>query len=242
MSQSDGAGPLPLRAWEMLATARDEDAALRDLAAQQRTAADLDLPEDDRGLLLRLLAERDRAAAALDRAEAALDRYRASQYLLVSYQDDLTGALQRSVGRDRLADEVSRAHRSGGPLAVVFVDVDHLKEVNDRHGHAEGDALLRSVGEVLRADVRDYDVVVRWGGDEFVCAFPGMSAEEAGGRMAEVNDRLALRRPGASVGFGVTALRDDDTLDDALHRADSALSELRRARRAARPRRLTLPE
>ena len=84
--------------------------------------------------------------------------------------DQLTGALGRELGIATLEREINRARRGNGRLVLAYVDVDGLKEVNDRQGHAAGDALLRDVVGAIQTHLRSYDPIVRVGGDEFVCA------------------------------------------------------------------------
>ena len=171
----------------------------------------------------RLLAARDRAEAALDRKQAALDRQRAAEYLRRTYRDGLTGALQREAGTDRLQREVDRTHRSGGTLTFGFLDVDRLKQVNDRGGHAAGDQVLRAVGVALAERLRTYDLIVRWGGDEFVCALPGSTPASAARRFEDVRTRLAELQPDAGFTVGIAALDRGDTLQAAIDRADRDL-------------------
>src|SRR4051794_12494598 len=154
------------------ALAHDVAVAARELAAATRKVRTVEIPDTDHAALDRLLAARDRAVAAFDRTQAALDRHRAAEYLRRTYRDTLTGTLQREVGRDQLGREVDRAHRMKEPMAVAFVDVDQLKRINDERGHAAGDEALRAVGNALRTALRSYDIVMRYGGDEFVCALP----------------------------------------------------------------------
>jgi diguanylate cyclase (GGDEF)-like protein len=93
--------------------------------------------------------------------------------------DSLTGVLNRRYLDRRLADEVKRAQRSGGQLAVLIVDLDLFKSVNDRYGHLEGDRLLQAVARTISASVRDIDVVTRFGGEEFAVILPGASESDA---------------------------------------------------------------
>jgi len=129
----------------------------------------------------RLLAASDRAAAALDRHSAALDRLDASDTLHVAYHDSLTGVLVRSAGREQLNQCVDRARRASEPLIVAYVDVDHLKDVNDQRGHAAGNQLLRQVARCLRNGLRSYDIIVRYGGDEFVAPCPELRSKTPNG-------------------------------------------------------------
>jgi diguanylate cyclase (GGDEF)-like protein len=93
--------------------------------------------------------------------------------------DALTGVLNRRYLDRRLADEVKRAQRGGGQLAVLIVDLDLFKSVNDRFGHLEGDRLLQAVARTIGASVRDIDVVTRFGGEEFAVILPGASESDA---------------------------------------------------------------
>jgi diguanylate cyclase (GGDEF)-like protein len=119
--------------------------------------------------------------------------------------------------------ELERAQRVGTTLVLAFVDVDGLKEVNDAQGHLAGDALLRLLGEQLRANVRTYDVLVRYGGDELVCAMPNLSTAEATPRFAKIANALASLDGGHSVTFGLAEAQPADTLEDLIERADHAL-------------------
>jgi diguanylate cyclase (GGDEF)-like protein len=202
----------------------DRAAVDRDIAAQRRdeSAATRDQvrDEDHDAALDRMLAARDRAAAALDRREAALDRDRAADYLRWAYRDDLTGALQRNAGLDQLGNAVAQAQRSDRPLIVAFLDVDHLKRVNDEHGHPAGDRILGAVGQALRRGLRSYDLVMRYGGDEFVCALPDCDLDEASERFAEVSNSLSNLSVEASFSIGLVELAEDEHVDNVVARAD----------------------
>jgi two-component system, cell cycle response regulator len=90
--------------------------------------------------------------------------------------DPLTGLWNRGAIFDLLRREVSRRQRTGDPLGVVMADIDYFKKINDTHGHLVGDVVLQEVTRRLAADVRPYDVVGRYGGEEFLIMFPGCSA------------------------------------------------------------------
>ncbi len=108
--------------------------------------------------------------------------------------DPLTGLPNRRLLLDRLDAALAQGRRNGHRLAVLFVDLDRFKVINDSLGHATGDALLRQVGDRLRAAVREEDTLARLGGDEFVLLLPRMDAPEAAGEVArKVLD--ALREP-----------------------------------------------
>jgi diguanylate cyclase (GGDEF)-like protein len=231
---------------------RDEAAHLRDLtaAARDRAGEARDRAwrrrEERRGALTKLeralqevthtraqaaadraRAAADRAQAARDREQAAHDRQRARAELRHAHLDDLTGAYGRALGTHALQGEIDRARREGKPLVLAFVDVDGLKGVNDRHGHAAGDALLRDVVAAIRSDLRAYDPIVRVGGDEFVCALTNSDLERARARFEAIQADLECRRIDGSVSVGLAALEADDTLDDLTRRGDAALHEAR---------------
>jgi diguanylate cyclase (GGDEF)-like protein len=163
-----------------------------------------------------------------DRRLAAEDRRQASLYLSAVYRDDTTGALHRRPGREQMQQLLERARRDGSALTFVFIDVDGLKQVNDSQGHDRGDQLLAAVGTALRSTLRSYDLVVRYGGDELVCALPGGTAEVAQESVARA--RLVLSRlvPGATVSAGFAELGPRDTLHEVIHRADTDLYRRRR--------------
>ncbi len=131
-------------------------------------------------------------------------------------------------GLDEVARELERAHRTGGTLALVFIDVDGLKQVNDTEGHLAGDALLQRVGETIRASIRPYDLIVRYGGDEFVCAMPNLGPAEARVRFERIAAALTAVSAEHSVTFGIAEADRDGDLKELLARADADLLEARR--------------
>lgn len=179
---------------------------------------------DDRARALqdREHAEGDREHSQGDRKHAADDREHSEDDRAYAGTDDLTGARRRGVGLEELANEIKRARReSGSRLIAAFIDVDGLKAVNDLDGHAAGDALLRQVADEIRLHTRSYDLVVRLGGDEFLCALPNIALEEAQARFDVLRSDLA--ECGSSVSIGYAELHDGDTADDLVNRADRAL-------------------
>jgi diguanylate cyclase (GGDEF)-like protein len=164
-------------------------------------------------------AARDRRAAALLRHQAALDRAAAST-------DVLTGALNRRAGLVALQNEIDRCRREDTHLVLGFVDVDGLKQVNDGRGHLAGDELLAEVANGLRASVRSYDVIMRFGGDEFVYSFAGASLDDALQRFSAMRTTLAHLN-GDSVSAGFAELVADDTLEGLIGRADDDLNRRR---------------
>ena len=244
---------------------RDRAAAERDVAAQarDRLAAAIDreidrFEHDDRedgrpvgidALLRRKdaaasrvraeaqreTAAKDRADAARDRLQAALDRAEAVEERILDGIDHLTGALNRRVGLDAIQREMDRTTRTGDPLVLAFIDVDGLKPVNDRHGHAAGDELLRETVESIRAHLRSYDVITRVGGDEFLCSLAGLDTAGARKRFDEISVQHTEGPARTSFTVGFAERREGDSLEDLTARADLAMRQAR-GRPAGRPR------
>jgi len=230
---------------DRIAERRDADARARDLVAGTGHAD----PEDalSRAEIDRARAATDRARAAEDRARAAADREAAAREraealksrdesadnLRLATTDELTGARTRKFGLEEMARELARAQRVDGAFVLAFVDVDGLKRVNDTHGHLAGDALLQLVGETVRSHVRPYDVVVRYGGDELVCAMPGLDVAGAAARFAHIGKALKTVNAEHSVSVGLAEARRGDTLETLLARADADLLERRRRKTGA---------
>ena len=113
---------------------------------------------------------------------------------------------------------------------LAFIDVDGLKQLNDSQGHLAGDTLLQLLGETLRANVRTYDVIVRYGGDELLCAMPNLSASEARTRFEKIAALLTAADAKHSVTFGLAEAEPADALQDLLARADADLLRTRSSR------------
>ncbi|MDQ6775468.1 MAG: GGDEF domain-containing protein [Actinomycetota bacterium] len=192
--------------------------------AQQR-ASDRGQAADDRRL-----GVADREQATADRAEASLDRELAKAELRNAQIDHLTGAYGRELGIVALEREIDRARRGDSELVLAYVDVDGLKQVNDRKGHAAGDALLRDVVAAIQSNLRSYDPVVRVGGDEFVCMLTDSSPTEARRRFQQIQTAIVETQAAASVSVGFAQLRPDDTLVKLAQRGDRALRKAKRAK------------
>jgi diguanylate cyclase (GGDEF)-like protein len=184
-----------------------------------------------RAKLQRQAAADDRAKAAGDREHAALDRMAYARELAAAATDEMTGALRRGVGLIALQREMDRTRRTGEQLIVAFLDVDGLKAVNDRDGHAAGDALLRTVVSLVIEEFRSYDLMLRFGGDEFVCSFSGDGLDEIGKRFERVTMKLSQAVPGAGISIGVSQRRAEDTIETLLDRADAQMISTRRCHR-----------
>ncbi len=106
---------------------------------------------------------------------------------------------------------------------MTFIVVDGLKAVNDTKGHLAGDSLLIAVAESLRGCLRSYDLIMRFGGDEFVCALPNVNVKGVRQRFADVSATLATGPARASITVGFAALRNQDSAEDLIRRADADL-------------------
>jgi diguanylate cyclase (GGDEF)-like protein len=124
-----------------------------------------------------------------------------------------------------LEREISRARRSSGDLVLAYVELTGLKRVNDRRGHAAGDAFLRVAVDAIRAHLRSYDPIVRVGGDQFLCALGNCTPDGADNRFEQIRATLRETQPGASVAVGLAPMQPRDTLAELMHRADLALYE-----------------
>jgi diguanylate cyclase (GGDEF)-like protein len=93
--------------------------------------------------------------------------------------DQLTDLWNRRAIHEFIVQEASRAERENAPIGVVLADIDHFKLINDTYGHFVGDGVLRQVAERLRSELRDYDRIGRYGGEEFLVALPGCNAADA---------------------------------------------------------------
>jgi len=169
------------------------------------------------------VGSRDRIEAELDRNNALADRGASARERESSSHDDLTGAYLRGAGLVELERDIARARRTEQSLVLAFVDVDGLKDVNDSRGHAAGDRMLLEVAKTLSAQLRSYDLIIRFGGDEFVCAMARLTMAEAAKRFALVNAVLAEAPERGSITIGLAELQPDDSPEDLLARADAAL-------------------
>jgi diguanylate cyclase (GGDEF)-like protein len=171
---------------------------------------------------LRVLAQAVNAHVRLRRDHRRLEQ--------LATTDPLTGVANRRALDDWLPREVARASRTGAPLGLVLLDLDHFKAYNDTHGHTGGDALLRVVAGSWARALRQTDLLARFGGEEFVAVLPGADGPGA----ALTADRLrAAMPPGATCSAGVAAWRPGDDGHALLRRADEALY---RAKAAGRDR------
>jgi len=212
---------------ESAASLRDDEAESRELGEARNDAVhfrEFGTRVDQRALAAddRRSAKADRQMAAQDREAYKLQHERDRVELEELRFDELTGCYQRLTGLSELRRQVLQSERSKDPFTVAFVDINGLKNVNDTRGHEAGDLLIQTVASALRAVLRDYDVVVRFGGDEFVCGMQGMTLQEGQKRFSLINSILNAS-DAESVSFGVAQREPSESLDAVIRRADAAM-------------------
>lgn len=152
--------------------------------------------------------------------------------------DALTGLMNRHAV-PVLQRQLLRADEQAAPAAVLLLDIDHFKSINDVHGHAVGDHVLRATAQTLRLSVRSGDLVMRWGGEEFLLGLPGASPDAAWAVAESLRQQVAAVRHlqadeqmfSVTVSIGVASLQPGESLDLAVERADGALYAAKRGGR-----------
>jgi diguanylate cyclase (GGDEF)-like protein len=167
-------------------------------------------------------------------AMAGLHTLRRSQAQLgqLAMRDPLTGLINARGFADRLTQELERNRRYPRPMALLYLDLDDFKVINDTHGHQTGDAVLRLVADAMRSSVRQSDVVGRLGGDEFAVLMPETEAAVADGaaqRLAASLRNVFKGTPTVTASIGVVACGTvDASTDELLRRADQAMYDAKR--------------
>ncbi len=171
------------------------------------------------------------APAALALARERLD-LRAQELAHAAAVDSLTGLFNRRYFETRIAEEIQRARRYGLDLALLIVDADDFKALNDRLGHLVGDRVLKTMGDLLRRSVRAFDVCTRFGGEEFAIVLPGSDAKSATLSAERIRHRIDSYRFDAgllppdvhpTISVGVAVLTAEASAQDLLGQADRAL-------------------
>jgi diguanylate cyclase (GGDEF)-like protein len=148
--------------------------------------------------------------------------------------DQLTGLYNRRSGEQRLAEEISRAVRHDRPLTILLIDLDGLKQINDKLGHAAGDLVLKGFSERLRKAIRGSDLPVRLGGDEFMVLLPECRADEVRHVLSRL-DGLVVQYEGTKIpchfSRGWTDYKPGESAEELMRRGDEALYANKRAGR-----------
>jgi diguanylate cyclase (GGDEF)-like protein len=146
--------------------------------------------------------------------------------------DSLTGILNRGEGIRRFEQEISRSRRKQQPLSIILIDIDNFKKFNDNLGHQVGDRVIRLVADLLTATLRNYDIICRYGGEEFLVVLPATelpkaieTAERLRTLVAELTAAVRGREAAINltISLGVSSLQPGDSLDGLVYRADNAL-------------------
>jgi diguanylate cyclase (GGDEF)-like protein len=179
----------------------------------------------------RALSEHHRSIASLKRANAAL-RERSKSFEKLARQDPLTGLLNRNGLGDELLALAEARDEQLFPMSLVFLDVDHFKQVNDQQGHAVGDQVLQQVANLVKDSIQRSDLFARWGGEEFVLLFPSTNIVEgmliAERLRAEVAAAAWPRGLRLTASFGVAEWTAGGELSEAIARADRAMYRAKR--------------
>jgi diguanylate cyclase (GGDEF)-like protein len=185
---------------------------------------------DDASALRALMAP---TALALSREAARRD---ARRFLHAATIDPVSGLFNRRYFHVRLGEELERAQRHGMSVALLMLDIDDFKCINDEFGHVAGDMVIRDISEILRHSVRVFDVCTRYGGDEFAIVMPGIGSDNAASIAERIRHRLDMYEPqaaefmrlrvtasiGLAVSTGVAARELVDRADRALYHAKSS--------------------
>lgn len=174
----------------------------------------------------RALAATRYSKVALEQLNASL-KQQADSHQHAARRDPLTGVLNRYGLRDELTKAAQRGDREFFPLAIVFIDIDHFKSINDGHGHEVGDLVIKEFADVISKAIERDDICARWGGEEFLLIFPATVASDARA-IAErlrraVNDRTWPQSLRVTGSFGVAQAKAGDDLVEGIKRADEAM-------------------
>jgi diguanylate cyclase len=176
----------------------------------------------------------------LDRMRLEIESLRSELADTAQNRDPLTGARNRGSLLSDLREQQALVRRDVQACALVMIDLDHFKEINDRYGHAAGDAVLMSTAQCLQAQVRPYDRVYRYGGEEFLVSMPQTDVDAATEAADRLRAAVAAQEVHAGAGgvalqvtasFGVAALEAAPPVEESIDRADKALYQAKSAGR-----------
>lgn len=169
------------------------------------------------GFLGALIFDRSRKAIFISQQEL--------QRLVVT--DPLTGVFNRNQLNKAISQEIGRAYRHNKTFGFLMIDVDHFKRINDNFGHDKGDKVLQSVAHILTSSLREYDTLIRWGGEEFVVIAVEVDEQNLMHLCDKLRHKIETFNFGeignVTVSIGVTMFNNNDSQDELLARADKAL-------------------
>jgi diguanylate cyclase (GGDEF)-like protein len=183
-----------------------------------------------------LAAEIDRLREQLSRSEARIEALEKS-----AHEDALTGLLNRRGFERAFAQAIAYLKRYGGSAALLYLDLDRFKPINDKYGHAVGDVVLQEIARLLLGSVRASDLAARLGGDELVLVLWNLDAQQMAAKMRTLEfliEGASFETQGAKLDVGVSIggvmLSAEDNISSALQRADAAMYARKNERKAAR--------
>lgn len=199
---------------------------------QSRTL--LEQAKDHYDLVYRSIIERlDEQKKLMDIRNAELEQLRSEMIIkneelqILSTIDGLTQIYNRRKISEKLEEEYFRAQRYGTKFAVILIDIDWFKSINDTYGHQVGDAVLFDLAQIMKETLRMTEQVGRWGGEEFFAVLPNTSAEEGYTLAERIRLKIAAYRFEAdkqlTCSFGVTEYEENDGLEQIIKRVDEAL-------------------
>jgi diguanylate cyclase (GGDEF)-like protein/PAS domain S-box-containing protein len=168
--------------------------------------------------------------------DASKRRSMTEELQTLAITDPLTGAFNRRHFMEELQREMNRSNRYGVTFSLIMLDIDHFKDVNDRFGHETGDRVLKALVELIRKRIRASDLLVRWGGEEFMILLINTTLSQAITEAGNFLERLRTC-PFPEIGlmtasFGVTQYRDQESVDALLSRVDDLMYRAKRGGRA----------
>jgi diguanylate cyclase (GGDEF)-like protein/PAS domain S-box-containing protein len=172
-----------------------------------------------------------------DNTPAVIALNRLAELERLAYVDELTGLANRRYAEITLRSRLEELQRYGWRFGVLFIDIDHFKDINDRFGHDRGDEVLKMVAKTLQNSVRTFDVVSRWGGEEYVVVIANVEGNEL--TTTANRCRLLVERSSiptvpslhVTISVGATPARTDDTIDSLIKRVDMLMYKSKQAGR-----------
>jgi diguanylate cyclase (GGDEF)-like protein len=168
-------------------------------------------------------------AAGADQSETQL-RKLSEKFEQQAISDSLTGLFNRRAATQEVNAEIGRFHRKADPFALVLGDIDDFKRYNDKYGHQAGDQVIKHVADLLVNNTRPYDIISRWGGEEFLIMLPGCTLKESVKIINTLRETISTHplsyknhTIGITVTFGIAEFGQDTTLNEAIEAADQAL-------------------